>query len=70
MLHKEIPVFPADFVDPAIGTGLVTSVPSDAPSDWDALEAVKRNPDLVSVYHIPQEVIDAVEPISIISIKG
>ena len=70
MLHKLIPVFPADFVDPNIGTGLVTSVPSDAPSDWDALEAVKRNPDLVSVYHIPQEVIDAVEPISIISIKG
>jgi len=70
MIHKPIPVFPADFVDPNIGTGLVTSVPSDAPSDWDALEAVKRNPDLVSVYHIPQEVIDAVEPISIISIKG
>ena len=70
MLHKLIPVFPADFVDPNIGTGLVTSVPSDAPSDWDALEAVKRNPDLVNIYHIPQEVIDAVEPISIISIKG
>ena len=28
MLHKLIPVFPADFVDPNIGTGLVTSVPS------------------------------------------
>ena len=70
MLHKLIPVFPADFVDPNIGTGLVTSVPSDAPSDWDALEAVKRNPDLVNIYRIPQEVIDAVEPISIISIKG
>ncbi len=70
MLHKLIPVFPADFVDPNIGTGLVTSVPSDAPSDWDALEAVKRNPDLVSVYNIPQDVIDSVEPISIISIKG
>ncbi|MCQ2085323.1 MAG: class I tRNA ligase family protein, partial [archaeon] len=70
MIHKEIPVFPADFIDPAIGTGLVTSVPSDAPSDWDSLEAAKRNPDLVNVYHIPQEVIDATQPISIISIKG
>ena len=70
MLHKEIPVFPADFVDPAIGTGLVTSVPSDAPSDWDALEKAKANPDLVNVYHIPQEVIDSVNPVSIISIKG
>ena len=70
MLHKEIPVFPADFVDPAIGTGLVTSVPSDAPADWDALERAKANPDLTSVYGIPKEVIDAVEPVSIITIKG
>ncbi len=70
MLHKEIPVFPADFVDPAIGTGLVTSVPSDAPSDWDALEKAKANPDLTAVYHIPQTIIDSVNPVSIISIKG
>ncbi|MCQ2070209.1 MAG: leucine--tRNA ligase [archaeon] len=70
MLHKEIPVFPADFVDPAIGTGLVTSVPSDAPADWDSLEKAKANPDLVDVYGISQDVIDAVQPISIISIKG
>ena len=70
MIHKLIPVFPADFVDPNIGTGLVTSVPSDAPSDWDALETAKKNPELVTKYHIPQEVIDGAKPISIISIKG
>lgn len=70
MIHKEIPVFPAEFVDPAIGTGLVTSVPSDAPSDWDSLEKAKANPDLADVYRIPRSVIDAAVPVSIISIKG
>ncbi|AGI47959.1 leucyl-tRNA synthetase, archaeal and cytosolic family [Thermoplasmatales archaeon BRNA1] len=70
MMHKQIPVFPAEFVDPDVGTGLVTSCPSDAPADWDALEIAKRNPDLRNVYNISQEVIDAVVPVSIISIKG
>lgn len=70
MIHREIPVFPADFVDPAVGTGLVTSVPSDAPDDWYSLAEAKRNPELTSKYGIPQEVIDAVVPVSIISLKG
>lgn len=70
MLHKLIPVFPADFVNPAVGTGLVTSVPSDAPDDWNSLERVKQNPALREEYGIPQNIIDSVVPVSIISIKG
>ena len=70
MLHKLIPVFPATFVDPAVGTGLVTSVPSDAPDDWNSLEEVKKDPALREEYGIPQDVIDSVVPVSIISIKG
>ncbi|MHC1680609.1 MAG: class I tRNA ligase family protein [Methanomassiliicoccales archaeon] len=34
MVHREILTLPADFVDPGVGTGLVTSVPSDSPDDW------------------------------------
>lgn len=70
MIHREIPVFPASFVDPDVGTGLVTSVPSDAPDDWISLEAVKRDPTLKERYGLSQELIDSVVPISIISIKG
>lgn len=70
MTHREIPVFPAKFVDTDVGTGLVTSCPSDAPADWDALEAVKEDPSLRERYGIPQEVIDSAVPISIIAIKG
>ncbi|HQQ25122.1 MAG TPA: class I tRNA ligase family protein, partial [Methanomassiliicoccales archaeon] len=42
MVHREIPTLPADFVDPNVGTGLVTSVPSDSPDDWISLRAVQR----------------------------
>lgn len=70
MTHREIPVFPAGFVDPDVGTGLVTSCPSDAPDDWNSLQIAKADPDLTGKYGIPKEVVDAVVPISIISIKG
>ncbi|MBQ7405157.1 MAG: class I tRNA ligase family protein, partial [Candidatus Methanomethylophilaceae archaeon] len=70
MIHREIPVFPATFCDPDVGTGLVTSVPSDAPDDWISLEEVKKNPELKDKYGLSQELIDSVVPISIIEMKG
>lgn len=70
MLHKLIPVFPADFVDPDVGTGLVTSVPSDAPDDWDSLQKIKRDAALQATYKLRAELVDSVEPVSIISIEG
>ena len=70
MIHREIPVFPATFCDPDVGTGLVTSVPSDAPDDWISLEAVKKDPALKERYGLSQELIDSVVPISIIEMKG
>lgn len=70
MIHREIPVFPATFCDPTVGTGLVTSVPSDAPDDWISLEAVKKDPKMISEYGLSQELIDSVVPISIITMKG
>jgi len=70
MIHREIPVFPATFCDPDVGTGLVTSVPSDAPDDWISLEVVKKDPRMKSEYGLSQELIDSVVPISIIQMKG
>ena len=70
MIHREIPVFPATFCDPDVGTGLVTSVPSDAPDDWISLEVVKNDPRMKSEYGLSQELIDSVVPISIIQMKG
>ncbi|MCL2032586.1 MAG: leucine--tRNA ligase [Methanomassiliicoccaceae archaeon] len=70
MIHREIPVFPASFSDPNVGSGLVTSVPSDAPDDWISLEALKKDPALTEEYGLPRSLVDSVDPISIISIEG
>ena len=70
MIHREIPVFPATFVNPDVGTGLVTSVPSDAPDDWISLEAIKKNPAIITEYGLSQDILDKAVPISIIEMKG
>jgi len=70
MIHREIPVFPALFCDPNVGSGLVTSVPSDAPDDWISLDALKKNKTMAKSYGITEELLDSVSPISIISIEG
>lgn len=70
MIHREIPVLPAAFCDPDVGTGMVTSVPSDAPDDWMSLAKLKRDPSYLERYGISRDVIDSVAPISIISMKG
>lgn len=70
MIHRQIPVFPATFCNPDVGTGLVTSVPSDAPDDWISLQALKNDPNVMEEYGLSREVIDAAVPISIIEMKG
>lgn len=70
MIHRLIPVFPARFCDPDVGTGLVTSVPSDAPDDYVALIDVKNDPATYDSYNLKREVVEAVVPIPIIDIEG
>jgi len=70
MIHREVPVLPASFSDPNVGSGLVTSVPSDAPDDWISLEALKGDPALAEGYGLSSALLDSVRPISIISIDG
>ncbi|MBI5037060.1 leucine--tRNA ligase [Candidatus Micrarchaeota archaeon] len=41
-LGEEVPIFPADFVDPDHASGLVHSVPAHAPFDYVALEQLKK----------------------------
>ncbi|MCQ2056365.1 MAG: leucine--tRNA ligase [archaeon] len=69
LIHKEIPVLPATFCDPNVGTGLVTSCPSDAPDDWISLQIIKKNPKMIENYGLPKEFIDSIAPISIIEIE-
>ncbi|MCX6650797.1 MAG: leucine--tRNA ligase [Methanomassiliicoccales archaeon] len=70
MVHREILTLPADFCDPAVGTGLVTSVPSDSPDDWISLRALQRDEATLKKYHLDVEKVRAIRPIAIIEMKG
>jgi len=65
-----IPILPAEFVDPNIGTGIVMSVPAHAPYDYVALEDLRRKPELLKAYNIDSSIIDKIKPISIIRLDG
>lgn len=58
---REIPVLPAEFVEPSMGTGLVMSVPAHAPKDYQALMDLKAN---------GHELASKLEPIPIIVTEG
>ncbi len=58
---QEIPILPAEFVEPGMGTGLVMSVPAHAPKDYRALMDLKiKNHELAL----------KIEPIPIIVTEG
>jgi len=61
-----VPVLPAEFVDPMLGTGVVYSVPEHAPYDYVALMELKRAPQKLIEYGLGPELVDDLEPISII----
>jgi leucyl-tRNA synthetase len=69
-IEREIIILPSGFCDPDKGTGLVTSVPSDAPDDWMGLYDLQRDPELCAQYGLDMEEIRTVEPIAIIKSKG
>ncbi len=68
VVHRDIPIFPADFTDSDVGSGIVTSVPSDAPYDWIALKQLKGDHELLKRYHLEEQA-EEVDPIEIIESK-
>src|SRR5207247_6316847 len=69
-INKAIPVLPATFIDHGRGTGIVTSVPSDAPDDYVALRELQRDDDLLSRYRLDPARVRAIEPVPIIRTEG
>jgi len=63
ILHndQEIPILEADFVEPAMGTGIVMSVPAHAPKDYQALIDLKAK---------GHNLASKIEPIPIITTDG
>ena len=69
-IRRPIPILPSGFCDPTVGTGIVTSVPSDAPDDWMGLVDLKRDPDEVERWGLDPVMIELIEPIPIIETEG
>jgi leucyl-tRNA synthetase len=70
VIDREIPILPSSFTDPDYGTGLVTSVPSDAPYDWMALQDLARDEETCRKYGLDPEMVKSIKPIPIIDSKG
>jgi len=65
-----VPVLPASFVDPDLGTGIVMSVPAHAPYDYVALLDIKKDPAVLEEYGISREVVEKLEPVPLIRVEG
>ncbi|HET6716838.1 MAG TPA: class I tRNA ligase family protein, partial [Nitrososphaeraceae archaeon] len=59
---RQVPIFPASFVDPNNGTGIVMSVPAHAPYDYQALVDLRKDYNTLRKYNITGNVV----PIKII----
>jgi leucyl-tRNA synthetase len=70
MTGREIVCLPATFCDPKVGTGLVVSVPSDAPDDWVALRMLQEDEEHCLQYGLDWEQVKAIRPLAIIETKG
>lgn len=69
-IEKDITILPSMHCDPDKGTGIVTSVPSDAPFDWIVLKQLQDSKELCNSYNLDHNQISQIKPISIINLKG
>lgn len=68
-INRDIIVLPSEFVDPKMASGIVTSVPSDAPYDWMALRDLQKDYSTMEKYGLSPEEVQKIEPIAIIETK-
>jgi len=65
-IEREIIILPSEFCDSNVGSGLVTSVPSNAPYDWMGLKDLQDNKELCKKYGLNHEEIKKIKVIPII----
>ncbi|MDI6708546.1 MAG: leucine--tRNA ligase [Candidatus Thermoplasmatota archaeon] len=69
-IEKELIILPSELCDPKVGTGIVTSVPSDAPDDWIALLSLQRDEEKCKKQGLDYKLVKSIEPIRIIETPG
>ena len=67
---RKVPILPATFLSPDVGTALVHSVPSDSADDLIALYDLQNNKALCEKYSLDQDEIKKIEPIAILNTPG
>jgi len=68
--YEKVYTLPLSTISMFKGTGVVTSVPSDAPDDYVSLKALQDKPDFRSKFGITEEMVVPFEIVPIISIEG
>lgn len=69
-IEREIIILPSKFCDPNVGTGIVTSVPSDAPHDYIGLKDLQDSKEMCAKYGLDYEKIKLIKLIPIIKTPG
>lgn len=70
LTDRSVPVFPADFIDPDVGTGLVMSCPAGSPDDWVSLKELGEDPSSLESYGISAETVSATVPVPMMTVKN
>jgi len=65
-INREIIILPSRFVDKEFGSGIVTSVPSDAPYDYVALKELQGNENEIKKYGLDSKIVKGIKAIPII----
>lgn len=68
--YERVYILPLLTISMGKGTGIVTSVPSDAPDDYVSLQVLKDKPDFAAKYNITPDMVDPFEVVPIIEIPG
>jgi len=68
-VDRDIIILPSTFPDPKVATGLVTSVPSDAPYDYVALRDLQEDEKLCKKYKLDWNAVKKIQVIPIITTK-
>lgn len=69
-INKEIVILPSPLCDPKVGSGIVTSVPSNSIYDYVALKDLAKDQEYCKKYGIDPEEVKSITPIPIIKTKG
>ena len=68
--YEKVYTLPLLTISMGKGTGVVTSVPSDAPDDYIALKTLQEKPDFAAKFGITPDMVDPYKVVPIIDVEG